>query len=111
MSRQLAQVRPAGTTAVSLFSPTGATPYEVKVVVIANVSGASLDVSLFHDADGTTYTEDTALMFEQSLAAGGTILFEGAIAHYLDAGNLGCKVSVANGATFTAYGTVTGERL
>lgn len=110
MRRQLAQVRPSGTTGVSLFTPAVASPYEIDSINIANVSGAPLAVSLFHDADGSTYSEATALIFEQTLAAGATLLHEGKISHDLAAGNIGCKVSVANGATFTVYGTVAGER-
>lgn len=109
--RQLAQVRPSGTTGVSLFSPATASPYVIDFVNIANVSGAALDISLFHDIDGSTYDETTALIFEQSLAAGAVLHFEAPIADYQLAGNMGCKVSVADGATFTAYGTVMGEQL
>jgi len=75
------------------------------------VSGANIDVSLFHDIDGTTYDETTALIFEHTLTAGSVLHFEAPIADYQVAGNIGCKVSVADGATFTAYGYIAEERL
>jgi hypothetical protein len=109
--RQLAQVRPSGTTGTSLFSLSSQAPFVVDFVNIANVSGASLAVSLFHDIDGSTYDETTALIFEQTLAAGAVIHFEAPICDYQVAGNIGCKVSVADGATFTVYGSISGERL
>ena len=64
---QLAQSRPSGTSAVTLFSATlGA---EVTALVIANTTGTAATYSSYHDNTGTTYSEATALAFGVSLAA------------------------------------------
>ena len=111
MIRQLAQSRPSGTSAVSAWTPTVAAPYRVVLVSICNVTTNPVDVSLFHDVDGTTYDESTALVWKHTLVAGEILCYESEISDYRAAGNLAVKSSVANGATFSVYGEIQGERL
>lgn len=111
MIRQLGQLRPANTSAASAFTPAVSAPYVVSLINIANVSAAPVDVSVFHDIDGTTYDQTTALLYTHTLAVGAMIQIESGIADYRAAGNLGVQSSVANAATFTIYGTVEGERV
>lgn len=110
MRRQLAQARPAGTSAVSLFSQSSS-PYEIDLINITNVAGSDTTVSIFHDANGTTYDESTALIWQVPLVSGETIHFEAKIADYQKAGGVGIQTSVGSAATFTAYGEIAGERL
>ena len=111
--RQLAQVRPSGTSAQSLFSPTNNDPYEVDLITVTNVAGVPITVSLFHDVDGTTYDQSTALIYQEVIQSPGFIEweFERGLADYQKAGNVGIQVDIANGATFTAYGRVMREQL
>lgn len=111
IKRQLGQVRPSGTSAVSLFAPGVSKPYQVELINISNVSSAAVNVSLFHDIDGTTYNQTTALIYQHTLEVGEVVQIDGLIADYLAAGNLGCQSSVADAATFTVYGYIDGERL
>ena len=107
--RQLAQVRPAGTTAVNGWSPDFFGQFEVTLIHCANVSGAAIDISLYHDIDGTTYDETTALVFEHSIPAGGVFQLESSLVGYAAAENFGVQCSVADGVTFTFYGILRGE--
>jgi hypothetical protein len=111
MRRQLGQLRPANTSAASAFTPAVSGQYSVNLINIANVSEAPVDVSVFHDKDGTTYDQTTALLYTHTLAIGGAIQLEADFADYLAAGNLGVQSSVANAATFTLYGEIEGEQL
>lgn len=113
MRRQLAQLRPSGTSAESLFSPSGHYPYKVDLIVATNNSGASVDITIYHDVDGTTYDDTTCIMSTSSLASGQTLEFapENGIGDYRAAGNIAVKTSTADSVNFTAYGTVEGERI
>ena len=117
MRRQLAQLRPSGTSAVSLFSPSGHYPYNVDLIVATNNSGASVDVTIYHDVDGTTYDDTTCVLATTSLANGGTLYYSPGngkvtgLSDYRAAGNIAVKTSTADSVNFTAYGVVEGERL
>lgn len=100
---QLGQDRPAGTAAVSLYTPDSGVFAKVeKVVVVATAAGLA---SIFHDEDGTTYDQSTALMYDRTMAANESLIYE--IDAYMNnpSGNLAVKTSVASAITFTAYGT------
>jgi hypothetical protein len=108
--RQLAQARPSSTTAESLFSNPINSQYVLSVVNICNVSATAAALSLFHDVDGATYDEGTALLWAYTLAPGEVLQYEANLSGDLAAGNVGIKTSVANALNFTAYGTIIGER-
>lgn len=100
---QLGQVRSALTTPVVLYSPDDGVSAKVeKVVVIASAAALA---SVFHDEDGTTYNENTALMYDRTMVANESLIFD--IGAYMNNtnGNLAVRTSVANAVTFTAYGT------
>ena len=103
--KQLAQSRPAGTTAASIYSPAASTETLIKTIIIANVSAGSMKYSLFVDDNGTTYDESTAIAWEVSLAKGNTIIIDGNIMMNDSAGNLAFKVDIASSATCTVFGT------
>ena len=111
--RQLGQLRPANTTAAAIFSPTENKPYHVHAVLIANTGSSTIKVSLFHDTDGDTWDETTAIVWEAAIATDGYLhlTFERGITGYHSAGSLGVKTDTADDATFTVYGHIEGERL
>jgi hypothetical protein len=111
MKRQLGQLRPANTTAASLFSPAAAAPYETAHLCICNTTAHAADASVFHDIDGTTYDETTALLFGKSVDANDYIILDVGIADYKEAGNIAVKTGTADALTFTLYGEVSGERV
>ena len=107
--RQLGQLRPSGTSAEVLFT----TPYfgqlDISTINICNVSAAAVDISVFHDVDGSTADQTTALVYTHSLAVGAVMQIDAPIDDYQNAGTISVQVSVANAANFTVYGKLHGE--
>ena len=101
---QLAQVRENSTNAVSIYSSDPGQVVQI-FVKICNTSGAVATVRVFHDDNGTTYDETTALFWDMTLAAGATLeidkIFMGD-----STGNLAYRSSVANALTATVYGVI-----
>lgn len=110
MRRQLAQTRPASTTAATALS--ASLPWMVDLVLVANVTTSPVTFCLYHDADGTTYSSDTALYFNVSLDGQDTayVAFPQGIANTDRKGSFGIKANTADSLTFTLYGEVLGER-
>jgi len=100
----LGQVRSAGTTAVSIYSPgTDVTAVNLKLV-IANTSGAARTYRVFQDDDGTTYDESTAVAWDLPIAADSRVELK--LAPMSDsAGNIAVRHDAANGLTFTLEGS------
>lgn len=109
--RQLAQVRPSGTSAVSLFSVPYFGQLNADVLHVCNVSAAPVNISIFHDVDGTTWDQTTALLYTYVLQVGGAIQIDAPLGDYQFLGSVGVQVSIANAATFTLYGSLDGETL
>jgi hypothetical protein len=113
MLRQLGQLRPADTNTASLFTPTISGQYKVFLIVIANTGTVSANSSVYHDADGTTYSTATAIQYGTPIPVGASIHleFEKGITDYRAAGNIAVQSSVADTLTFTCYGEIEGEDL
>lgn len=101
---QVAQVRENSTNAVSIYSPpTGRTAQ--LFLKIANVSGDAAAVRVFHDGDGTTYDQSTAIVYDMLLFPGDLleldhIFIKSSIA------NIAYRSSVANALIVTVYGVL-----
>jgi len=109
--RQLAQSRPSGTSAVSLFTQNYDDPVEIGTLHICNVTGSSVNVSVFHDIDGSTFDQTTALIYQYPLAANGWLDIDDLVGEWDNSGNIGIQVSIADAANFTLYGTAVSETL
>ncbi len=103
--KQLNQLRPANTTAASLYSTSVGVNAVVKSLIICNTSGSAAKARVFHDDDGTTYDETTALAWDINVPADTTVSLELFIAMEDDDGNLAVRTNAANALTFTAYGS------
>jgi hypothetical protein len=98
---QIAQARENSTSAVSVFSPGAGETHQLRIKV-ANTSGASARVSIYHDDDGTTYDETTAIVWQVYVSDGQ--LFEiKDIFMNSSSENLAYQSSVANALTITVY--------
>ena len=105
VGRQLGQLRPADTTAASVFSPVAGQRAEITRIYVCNQTAGALQYRVFHDEDGTTYDETTALYFDISIPANNTVgLFNLGLWMADSSGNLGVRTSAGNGITFTVYG-------
>jgi len=102
--KQLGQLRPSGTSPVSIYSPAASTTGIPKVMFICNTSGNDVKASVYQDDDGTTYDESTAIVFDVLITK--ETLFE--INTFLpmdnSSGNLAVQTEVANALTFTVSG-------
>ena len=100
----LGQLRPANTTAASIYSPPANSAVQIDKIVISNTSGAAANIRLFIDDDGTTYDQTTALVYDLPLAGGDWIEIDGPIGMSNSAGNLAGRTSVNDALTFTVFG-------
>ena len=103
--KQLGQLRPSTTSAVSILSPATSSNTVVDIVIICNTSGLPATASIFHDDDGTTYDESTALAWNIEVPADTVISIELYIGMTIHFSNLAVRTSVGNALTFTAYGS------
>ena len=102
--KQLGQLRPDNTTAASVYSPSPNVTWVAKSLVICNTSGALAKARIFHDEDGTTYDETTALMWDVDVMADETVFIDNFLAGSDSTGNVGVRTDTANALTFTLYG-------
>ena len=104
--QQLGQARENSTNAVSVYSPGASEEVIIKSVIVANTSGSAATVRIFHDDDGTTYDESTALAWDVNIPADSVWDREVTLCMNDSTGNLAYRSSVANALTITAYGVV-----
>ena len=103
----LGQLRPANTTAASLYSPAANVIGIVESVHVCNQTGTAATYRIFIDNDGTTYDETTALEFDKSCPANNSAQHTfppNGLPMADDAGNIGVRTGTANALTFTAWG-------
>ena len=106
LGKQLGQLEPGDTNAASLYSPGANVVAELGQLFVANTSANARAYSVFHDADGTTYSTATALASVVVLAAHRTtqFSFEPPIWMADPDGNLAVQSDAASELTFTLYG-------
>ena len=107
----LAQLRPGVTTPVTLLSAVELR-IEVTLLIACIVPSAisdDLDITVYHDDTGTSYTDDTAIMHETRLK----LLQDGRLIQaqhpgsgivIKPGGSIGIQTSVADEVNFTLYG-------
>jgi len=108
--KQLGQLRPSDTTVASVYSPGTDVVAQIWAIVVCNTSGGTATYQVFHDEDGTTYDETTALFFNVDLAMklSAVLTFgindAGGIWMNDSTGNLAVQTGTGNALTFTVYG-------
>lgn len=102
--KQLGQLRPANTTAASLYSPGVGVTAIVKSIWICNTTSLSVTFRIFADDDGATYDETTAMFWDVNIPGNTTVELDTFLAFNNAAGNLAVRTSNANALTFTAFG-------
>jgi len=104
---QLGQLRPANTTAASLYTPSNnRTIGNIKSITVANTTAISADYRIFHDDAGTTFDATTAMFFDVALGGNNTevISFDDDGIAIRFGGNLGVRTGTNDALTFTAHG-------
>lgn len=103
---QLGQLRPANTSAASIFTTGTQQIAWATTLIIANLTGTDAYFSVFHDIDGTTYNESTAVAFVVKVEANGVV--EWNFDNYLPLpkanGSIGVQSDTANALNFTLNG-------
>ena len=107
VGQQLAQSRPSNTANTSLYSPAADIAAEITHIFVMNWNPASATFRIFHDEDGSTYNQATALFYDVSVPGNTTLQLETTIFMLNSSGNLAVQTGTANGLTFTAYGKET----
>ena len=102
--KQLGQLRPANTTAASIYSPAANVTGVIKTVVVCNTSAAAATFRIFHDDNGTTYDESTALFWDVNVNPGQTVDFDTFAPMNDSTGNFAVRTGTASALTFTVYG-------
>lgn len=107
---QLGQSRPGNTTAASLYSPADGVQTKIVSITVCNTTASGAAFRLFHDEDGTTYDQTTALWYDAAIAANTTVELEIVIFMVGPDGNLAIRTDTADALTFTVYGEETQVR-
>lgn len=110
VSRQVGQARPANTAAVSVYTPADGMTTDIVTLVICNSSASAAAYRVFHDADGTTYDESTALFYDVTIPAKTTDIHDMQVFMADSGGNLAVRTDTASALTFTVYGHETQVR-
>jgi len=104
----LAQVKPAVTTAVTLYTAVLRTEITLFLAVVIPGSAGNIDIDIYHDDDGTTYDDSTligsiqradnadGLTFQAQCPGSGIMIARG--------GTIGVKISTADDINFSMYG-------
>ena len=104
--KQLGQLRPADTTAASLWSPGAGEEIVMHTLFIANRSAVSADYTLYYDDDGAVFDDDSVIVPATTLTAGKTYVLQVQVSSNQSAANFGVKTSVADAINFMAFGEV-----
>lgn len=102
--QQLAQERPSVTTATSILSPVTSELITLTSLYVTNTTATAAVYSIYHDEDGSTYTQDTALAYQVTLAANSLIVLEVEVPLINPQGNLAIQSGTADALNFTLYG-------
>ena len=105
---QLAQTRPANTSTATAYTAKKQT--EVTRFVICNTTGTASTFSLYHDDDGSTYDQTTALVYSASIAANTTQFIDffgaGSGIFVTANGTIGIQSGTSSALTFSIYGVL-----
>lgn len=102
--KQLGQLRPANTTAASLYSPPALTIAVIKNLVVSNTTALIANFRVFVDDDGTTYDQSTALFYDVAISGNDTVEVLGFMAMNNSSGNIAVRTDTSSALTFTLFG-------
>jgi len=102
--KQLGQLRPANTSAASIYAPPASTTGIVSRVEIQNVTASGVSFSIYHDDNGTTYDEESVIYLSSPILANGHVSIDAHWSASSTSSHLAVKTSTASALTFTFYG-------
>ena len=102
--KQLAQLRPSGTSPESIYSPPVNTETVILMLTVVNHANQDRDANIYFDNDGTTYDENTKIA-QRTVTRGAESEKTGLFLAMNDSsGNLAVQSNVADSLTFTIWG-------
>lgn len=110
--RQLAQSRPSNTNAASVITGIDQQIVVVQLIYVCNSTASAATFRIFHDDDGTTYDQSTAICYDVSVPANTTQVIEaisdlsGGIYLTNSSANLAIRSGTGSALTFTIYGGI-----
>jgi hypothetical protein len=108
-NKQLAQTQLSGTSAVSLYTPASGKKAILTHLFIA-VYDQDSKISVYHDDDGTTYDDTTAIIREVKIKkAQNVVSLPLDFIPLANGGNIGVQTDKSNDVTFTLYGLEVDE--
>lgn len=107
--RELAKRRPTTTDPETAWQPDFFGQYDIGLVNACNTGDEDAEISIYHDPTGTTYTEDTALVWKFTLRPGDVLQLFGDISDYRKEGSIGVESSVPDIVLFKIYGEIADE--
>jgi hypothetical protein len=106
--KQLGQLRPANTTAASLYSPgISIVTTIIKSLFIVNSTTTIALARIFVDNDGTTYDETTTIGWDIPIKPGKPVVLGDFMAMNDSTGNIAVRTDTASALTFTLFGAET----
>lgn len=102
--KQLGQVRPSGTSPVAIYSPPVGVMVTATCLVVSNTTGSATTFGFYHDRDGATFDQSTALAHGTAIQANETVQMEGQYSSADHEGGFGVASGVGSALTFTLYG-------
>ncbi len=107
--RQLAQVRPTDTSNTDAVSPTGDEVLHITEILVCNTTSSAAPYRIFHDEDGATYDQTTALFYDVSLPATSSDIIE--LDEWMNdnAGNMVVRSGTGSALTYTFTGEILGQ--
>ena len=102
---EFGQLRMTTTAAESIYSPAANVTGIVLQINVCNTTSSTVIYSVYQDNDGSTYSENTALHFEQDIAAKTTVQIKGWYPMNNVNGYLAAQTDTANAITVTVHGT------
>ena len=103
--QQIAQSRPSDTSAVSVYTASILT--EITKIVICNTTGSGATFRIFHDDDGSTFDQTTALYYDTAIGANATTVIDAQPNSGLmvrNGGQIAVRSGTGNALNFTLYG-------
>jgi len=103
--KQLAQNRPGGTSAVTVYTKPANTEVEITQISIVNTTNADATCRLFNDDNGTTYDQTTAIQFyDTTIPANSGVEWRCHICLSTASGTIGFRTDTADALTITLWG-------
>ncbi len=102
--KQLGQKRENSTNAVSVYSPAASTQTIIKSIIVTNTTASVAKVRVFVDSNGTTYDENTSIVWDAEVPGNKLMSMEITLCMNDSTGNLAYRSSIANALTVTVSG-------